>query len=90
MKRKKKLDLSIITNILIPCIGGVVLYILNTLKGRIDTLEERTHKHVTEEEVRMIIRDNLDPIRNDIRDIKDSINKILEIYIHARAEREHK
>jgi hypothetical protein len=70
-----------------PIISGFVIYFVYAFSARIEKLEQQMRHYVSEEEVRNILNDNLNPLRDDIRDIKSKIDRLLELYINEQRHR---
>lgn len=66
--------LSAVVSIVIALIG----YIVRTTLNRIESLEKRPV--LDEDKVRILIADKLDPIKEDIKDIKTYVIKIIESF----------
>lgn len=48
---------------------------------KIQRLEERLAEYITEEECRRIIKDHIDPLRDDIRRIDKKLDQILQLHL---------
>lgn len=86
------MDLSIlITYIVIPAIAGLILFIarstlidqIESLKMRLADLEIRMRNAVSEQQVRQVIEDKLEPVCEDIKEIKEKINKQFDLYVES-------
>ena len=53
-----------------------VLYIWRSIIYRIASLEESNNRKVDKEEVRLMLEDKLVPLKEDLAEIKNSIDKI--------------
>lgn len=67
----------LILYILIPMITALIAVIGRGIMQRLSSLEERMLTRISEESVRIIVSDKLDPLKEDITEIKDTLNKIL-------------
>lgn len=74
--------IKIILYIVGPTVLGVTGYLYKSIINRIDELEEKIEKKVTETVVRQILADKLDPLREDLKEIKDSIRNLFELYLN--------
>lgn len=73
-----------VLSILSPIISGFVMYFIYSFNSRLTSLEDRIQSFVTDTEVRHILNDNLNPVREDIRDIRQKIDRLLEFYLNER------
>lgn len=72
---------TIVFSVLIPSLVALGGYALRNLLARIDQMETRLQKTVDENTVRQLIGDKLDPLREDLQEIKASINKLFDLYV---------
>lgn len=63
---------------LIGTIGG---YFVNSVMGRLKTVEEKVDHKTSEEDVRRILADKIDPVREDIHELKIKIDKIVDLLL---------
>lgn len=70
--------------IIAPIVFGLVGYIMKTMINRLDTLEFRMQETITEPEVRIILDDKLDPIHEDLKEIKHSLNQLYEVMLNLK------
>ena len=49
--------------------------------NRLDELEKTQKAKITEEDVRTILKDKLDPLTQDLLEIRELINKILDLHL---------
>jgi hypothetical protein len=66
---------------LIPTILGMIKYFMKSHTDRLDTLEKQMAMKLTELEVRQILSDKLDPLKDSIEDCKDRLDKILDMLL---------
>jgi len=59
-------------------IGG---YMVQTVTSRLGKLEEDMSKKVSQEDVRQLVADKIDPIREDIHEVKTKLDKVMDILI---------
>lgn len=73
-------DLSLLTPLLtiFSLIISPIVFIGRTMIKRIDNLEEAQKSYTTKEEVRLIVADKIEPIREDLSEIKTRIDKIMD------------
>lgn len=57
---------------------------MKTMINRLDTLEFRMQETITEPEVRIILDDKLDPIHEDLKEIKHSLNQLYEVMLNLK------
>ena len=67
---------------LIITLSGVVIsavvYIYKGIMQRIDRLEQDTADHLTAPEVRLLISDKIEPLHEDVRELKVSVERMLD------------
>lgn len=64
---------------IITTIGlGALCTIYRKETSRIDELEEIVSRHVTDKHVRQILADKLDPIKEDLSEIKSKLDRIFD------------
>lgn len=68
----------------IPIILGIGRYIMKSYIDRIDALERDMPHKLTESEVRVLMSDKVDPIKEDIQELKQQCQKILDILINSK------
>lgn len=68
---------------IIPIVGTIILslgtFIMNHLYHRIEVLEQQQKEMPTKQEVRDMLNDKIDPVKEDIADIKQALNKVFDI-----------
>ena len=69
----------IMTYVAIPGIVGGATYFMKSLFERINTLEKEIPKKVEEVEVRQLLDDKIEPIREDIQELKITMGKIYDL-----------
>ncbi len=67
---------------IIPLVLGLGAFIVKSMMSRIDELEKKSNIYTSEPQVRQILGDKLDPIKEDLQDIKHSINKLFQLYFN--------
>lgn len=72
---------TIIAYGVIPGIIGTVSYMIKTLLNRVESLEKEVPNKLDEREVRQLLGDKIDPLREDIHDLKGKIDRIMELLI---------
>lgn len=70
--------------VLVPLVTGLVAYIMKTTIGRLDDVEKKASDAVSEAFVRRILDDKIAPIQEDLRDIKDKLDKLFDLYINKK------
>jgi HAMP domain-containing protein len=61
-----------------------LVYLWRSVMARLDNLETEMKKKISEEDVRQVINDKIEPINDKCDDIKASINQILEHILAKR------
>lgn len=62
-------------------ISGLVTYTLKTQDRRLAKIEARIMDVNTEFEVRQMLNDNIEPMKDDIREIKQRLNQLFDLYL---------
>lgn len=66
--------------LIIPIVIGIMGFILKTgvqsMLNRLDTLEQRDSEKLTKAEFDIRLRDNLEPLREDVKDMKVAVDKV--------------
>lgn len=57
---------------------GVLAYLAKDLFQRINAVEAATSSSLDETKVRLLLSDKLDPLKEDIKEIKDSVGVLME------------
>ena len=70
-----------LTYAVVPLVLGAVGFIMRNIHVRLDRLEEVITQKLDQKDVRQIISDKIDPIRDDIKDLKDQNSEILKLLI---------
>lgn len=63
---------------------GALSYFARDVLNRLNKVEDSLKYTVTQPEVRQIVADKLDPIKEDLAGIDARVSKILDILIHDR------
>lgn len=79
------MSLESILYIILPVLASLMAYLMRSVMARIETLEHQIQSKLNEPAVRMIISDKVDPIREDIHEIKETLNKLLDIYMNGKS-----
>lgn len=64
--------------IIIPILGYLFKTLIGNHMQRIDNLEQNLLEKISETQVRVLMQDKLDPIKEDLIDINNKINKVLD------------
>jgi len=67
--------------VLLPGIISVSGYLIKNLMNRIQDLESQLLTKMSEDRVRLLLQDKIEPIKEDLKDIKDTVNKLYELQI---------
>ncbi len=68
--------------IILPLIASFGSYLFKGLFDRLKSLEVKMQDTVSEPKTRQLINDRYDPLAQDIRDIKEKLDKLFDLYIH--------
>jgi hypothetical protein len=71
------MDITQAITIAVTIVLGIASYIFRGVMHRIDRLEADVQHKVDEPQVRTIIKDKLDPLKEDVTEIKQMINQLL-------------
>jgi hypothetical protein len=66
---------------LIPIVLGSGSYFIRNILMRISELERQIPIRVTDSQVRQLLTDKLDPLQSDITELKEKLDKIVDILI---------
>lgn len=70
-----------ITYVLVPTVFAVVGFIARNFHVRLSSLETQIVRKLDQSEVRQIVSDKIDPIREDIHEIKEDLTKLIDLMI---------
>lgn len=70
-----------LSSILVPLLLYVIKEWVTAVQTRIDSLEKQM---ITEEQARLLISDKVNPIQDNLEDIKDMLNKLLDIQLKSK------
>lgn len=73
-----------VASVVLPLFAGIIAYFVRNIMSRIEKLEQSLDTAVTEQQVRQILTDKIDPVKEDMSDIKDNIKKLFDLYITKR------
>lgn len=62
-------------------ISGLVTYTLKNQDNRLAKIEARIMDVNTEFEVRQMLNDNIEPMKDDIKEIKQRLNQLFDLYL---------
>lgn len=60
-------------------------FIMKSIIMRIETLEQQIKDVVSESQVRQIIADKMDPIHQDVQEVKEQLQQFLTLYLQDRS-----
>lgn len=75
---------EIILYVAVPGIGSLITYVLRGVMLRIETLEQKIENTITEEQVRLVIKDKVSPLEDKLDDIQEMVSKLLDIQLNKR------
>ncbi len=81
--------ISLIPSTIMTCVIGVIGYTYKRGLDRIDTIEEKLSKRITEANVRKLLEDKIEPVREDLQEIKASIAKLTDVITDVRINGNH-
>lgn len=70
--------------LLSPTVIGIVAYFIRNLLVRLATLEQLIPTKLNEGQVRLLLSDHLDPIKEDIRQVNQKLDRMLDFLLDAR------
>ena len=70
--------------IIIPAVLGIGGYVMRSFVNRLDALEKRVQKTPDEEGVRLLVSDKLDPVREDIHELRGKIDRIFDLLLEMK------
>lgn len=71
--------LQIISYIILPAIGVIIVPYLRALDMRIRTLEDELSEKVTDQQVRQILNDKYEPLNDRLKSLDDKLDKIYDL-----------
>lgn len=71
----------VMTYVIVPIVFAIVGFITRNFHMRLETLEKEMPQKLDQNEVRQIIHDKVDPIKEDISEIKTNLNKLIDLII---------
>ena len=78
--------LSILAYILLPILSSIGAYVVRDIINRISVLETKIENKVTDTYVRQIMNDNIQPIREDMDEIKQKLDKLFDLIYSQKGE----
>lgn len=75
------MDLTLILSLVVPSVLGVVAYIVRAQMQRLDTLERQMITKTDEHEVRQLLSDKVDPIKESMSEIKEKVDKVIDLLL---------
>lgn len=54
---------------------------MKSIFSRLDILEKDIHNKVEEEKVRQLLADKIDPVREDIQELKNKLDRLMDFLI---------
>lgn len=68
----------------LPGVLAVLAWVFKNSLSRIEYIERKLEKTMSEADVRQIIADKLDPIREDVQEIRKKIDKLFDLYVNNK------
>lgn len=75
------MDLTLVLSLVVPSVLGVVAYIVRAQMQRLDLLEQQMPMKMTEAEVRQVLADKVDPIKESMVEIKEKVDKVIDLLL---------
>lgn len=70
----------IVVYLVIPVVIGAMAFMLKlgiqSMLNRLDTLEQRDSEKITKADFEIAMKDKLDPLREDVKDMKAAVDKV--------------
>ncbi len=66
---------------IIPIILGIGTFIMKSIHMRLDEIEKVLPSKLNRGDVRQIVSDKIDPIHEDLKDLKDQVDKVIDLLI---------
>lgn len=73
-----------IVPIILSSLFSIGAFVMKNIFKRLEILEDKLDKAVTEQNVRALLADKIDPIKEDVGEIKQALIKIYELYLNER------
>ena len=70
-----------VTYVIVPIIFAIIGFITRNFHMRLDALEKEMPLKLSQGEVRQLVADKIDPIREDIHEIKEDLTKLIDLMI---------
>lgn len=67
-----------------PIIVGIGTYVMRDFVSRIADLEHKMENKVTDAQVRQTMEDNIGPLREDMQEVKQKLDKLFELIYAQR------
>lgn len=68
--------------ILVPICLSAAGYFVRAILKRLDVVEAKLEKTITESEVRQLLADKIEPLREDVLEIKRKIDRIFDLLLN--------
>lgn len=68
----------------LPLVGGIGTFFVKSVLTRLNMLERELPAKPSEQEVRQLMLDKLEPLRDDVKDLNNKIERIIEILIDKK------
>lgn len=79
-----EITIPILVYVLLPTIVGAGAYFMKSFLDRVHTLEIKVQDKINETECRQLLSDKLDPLVNEIKDLKIQVTKIIDLLIEGK------
>jgi hypothetical protein len=77
----ESLIVSLATYLGVPAILGIGGWAMKTVSSRLSALEDEMVERTTDKQVRQIVSDKIDPLREDIHELKAKLDKIVDLLL---------
>jgi len=78
------MDLINVVQLLVPIAFAIMVYVLSYLNRQIVDLEVRMRASVSVNDVRLLISDKIDPLKEDISEIKQKLDTLLSYQLNTQ------
>jgi hypothetical protein len=74
----------VLVYVVFPLVSGLGAFFVKSMINRVDTLEKAAPKKLEATDVKELLSYQLDPIREDIRELKTQVSKIVDMLMNGR------
>ena len=70
---------ELIVSSILPLVCGVMYFILGNIYKKLSDHELRLRSAITDRDVRLLVADKIDPLKEDIHEIKNKLDRLIEL-----------